>query len=96
MIDTRAILEANSNRNIGLLYRWLHECIDASGHSECKRSLTGIHYDDIDAEYLPSRIIHVGPLWMVVNLPGSTLRMGERVDTWHLVIDGKFTEGQRR
>ncbi|KAF8858358.1 HET-domain-containing protein [Acephala macrosclerotiorum] len=62
MIETREILPANSNRNIGLLYQWLHGCINNPEHSECMRSLTGIHYDDSAGEILPSRVIHVGSL----------------------------------
>jgi hypothetical protein len=62
MIDAREILEANSNRNIGLLCRWLYSCIDNSEHYQCRRSLTGITDNDDTGEYLPSRVIHVGAL----------------------------------
>jgi hypothetical protein len=59
MIDKREILEADCSRNIGLLCGWLYGCIDDPEHVQCRKSLTGIPYNDERGEILPSRVIRI-------------------------------------
>lgn len=60
--SNREILNANSSRNISLLYKWLYECIDDREHQCCRKSLSNTWYDDHEGERLPSRVIDVGKL----------------------------------